>query len=446
MAGNRGAAFGKQASPAAGSPARREFTFKYGSGQVSASLEEKNILGVLHGHPTPAIEDIPAALARAVEHPVGSPPLSAYVSREHSVCLIISDMSRFWMRQDRVVPPLLDYLRRVCGVPAERITVLVANGTHEGGDEQELRKLVTDAVYDSVRVVNHDCRAKDLVYLGTTPHGTPVWVNPLAAGADRVICLGACTHHVMAGFGGGRKSILPGISGLETIRHNHAFALDPADFRTNPRIGNGKLKDNPLHQDMCEAAALMPHLFMINLVMNPDMQLAEIYAGHYLESWERGCEAVDRMYRVPVPEKADAVIASCGGYPKDMSLYQGTKTIDNVESGLKPGGTLILIIEAREGGGPAEYFDWIRNLQDGTFEDRLRNHFTIPGYIFFLNCEQARRYRILMLTSIPPETVAPMGIQAFSDMDALLAEADLDRKSVYVIENGSTVIPWPEEG
>ena len=423
----------------------RQFTFRYGDGEVRAALDEQNILGVLKGNEVPPIADLPSALRRAVEQPIDSPALRDFARPGHSVCLVVSDMSRFWMRQDRVIPPLLDYLYTVCGLRPEDITILVANGTHEGGDERDLRTLVTDAVYDSVRVVNHDCLAEDLVYLGVTPHETPVWVNPIAANADRVICLGACVHHVMAGFGGGRKSILPGISGMETIKHNHAYALDPAALRSNPRIGNGKLEDNPLHQDMCEAAALLPNLFMINLVLNADMQLAEIYAGHFLHSWEAACEAVDRIYRVPVPEKADAIIASCGGYPKDMSLYQGTKTIDNVETGLKIGGTLILIIEAREGGGPAEYFDWIKNLQDGTIEDRLRNHFTIPGYIFFLNCEQAQRYRILMLSSIPPEVVAPMGIQSFGNMDDLLAAAHLEGKKLYVIENGSTVIPYAQE-
>lgn len=423
----------------------RQFTFRYGDGEVRATLDEQNILGVLKGNEVPPIADLPSALRRAVEQPIDSPALRDFARPGHSVCLVVSDMSRFWMRQDRVIPPLLDYLYTVCGLRPEDITILVANGTHEGGDERDLRTLVTDAVYDSVRVVNHDCLAGDLVYLGVTPHETPVWVNPIAANADRVICLGACVHHVMAGFGGGRKSILPGISGMETIKHNHAYALDPAALRSNPRIGNGKLEDNPLHQDMCEAAALLPNLFMINLVLNADMQLAEIYAGHFLHSWEAACEAVDRIYRVPVPEKADAIIASCGGYPKDMSLYQGTKTIDNVETGLKIGGTLILIIEAREGGGPAEYFDWIKNLQDGTIEDRLRNHFTIPGYIFFLNCEQAQRYRILMLSSIPPEVVAPMGIQSFGNMDDLLAAAHLEGKKLYVIENGSTVIPYAQE-
>ena len=139
----------------------------------------------------------------------------------------------------------MDYLTERCGVREEDITIVIANGTHIGGDEQELRTLVTDAVYDRVKVKNHDCEAKDLVYLGTTPHGTPVSIDRTAAEADLVVCLGAVTHHVMAGFGGGRKSILPGISGRETIFHNHAFSLDAAQLRSNPAIGNGVLKGQP---------------------------------------------------------------------------------------------------------------------------------------------------------------------------------------------------------
>ena len=182
------------------------------------------------------------------------------------------------------------------------------------------------------------------------------------------------------------------------------------------------------------------HIF-VNLVMNAEMQLAEIYAGHYLTSWQRACEAVDRIYRVDVPERADMIVASCGGFPKDMSLYQGTKTIDNIEFGLKRGGTLVLLIEARDGGGPEEYFDWIRDWTNGTMEARLREHFTVPGYIFLLNCEQAKRYNILMLTSVPAETVAPMGLKAFSDVESLMKCAQPEGKKIYVIPNGSTVVP-----
>ncbi|MCR5844402.1 MAG: lactate racemase domain-containing protein, partial [Oscillospiraceae bacterium] len=296
------------------------------------------------------------------------------------------------------------------------------------------------------RVVNHDFRADDLVTLGTTSFGTVVSVNRIAAEADLCVCLGAATFHIMAGFGGGRKSILPGISGEATIRSNHALSLDPKELRSNPLIGNGRTADNPLNLDMIEAAGMMKKLFMVNLVMNAEGRLCAIFSGHYVRSWERACREVERVYQVPVKEKADVIIASCGGYPRDMSLYQGTKSIDNVESALKPGGTLILVIEARDGGGPAEYFGWSRNLRDGSLEKRLREAFTVAGYIFFLNCEQAGRYRIMLLTSIDPAETAPMGIESYSDVSALLAHADLDGKRILVIPNAGSVVPVVREG
>lgn len=417
------------------------FTFPYGSSSVSFSLPDEQVLDVLTGHDTPAMEDIRSGLLQALRHPIGTRPLTETIHSGETVALIISDMTRYWMRQDLVVPHLTDYLCDECGIRESDLTLVIANGTHLPGSEKDLRTLVTDRVYDRFRVVNHDCLSDDLVDIGTTPHGTRVCIHPDVAHADHVIALGAATQHVMAGYGGGRKSILPGVSSMQTICHNHAFALDPHVFRSNPLIGNAVTKNNPLHEDMCEAAALVPDLFVISLVMNPQMRLAEIYAGHRFLSWEKACRRADEIYQVPIREKADVIIASCGGYPKDMSLYQGTKTIDNVESGLKQGGTLILLIEARDGGGPAEYFDWIGPLQDGTFEDKLRNGFTIPGYIFLLNCEQAQRYRIMMLTSIPPEVVAPMGIEAYADMETLLQAADITGKKAYIIPNGSTVIP-----
>ena len=428
-----------------GGTSMNNYQFAYGDGTVTLPLEGCNILGELHGSKVEPIKDIRTALWGSLDEPIGSEALCKRVKAGNTVALIVSDMSRFWMRQDLVVPHLVDYLTQRCGVQEADISIVIANGTHEGGDEQELRTLVTDAVYDRVRVENHDCEATDLVYLGTTPHGTPVSINRTAAHADIVICLGAVTHHVMAGFGGGRKSILPGISSRETIFHNHAFSLDAAQLRSNPAIGNGVLKGNPLHEDMCEAAGLVKNLFIINLVMNAQMQLAAIFSGHYLSSWEQACRTVDKIYQVDIPAKADVIVTSCGGFPKDISLYQGTKAIDNVESGLKPGGTLILMIEARDGGGPAEYFDWSKDLTAGTIEQRLREHFTVAGYIFFLNCEQAQRYNILLYSSIDSKDVEPMGMKAFSDVDSLLAAAQLEGKSVYVIPNGSTVIPHVKE-
>ena len=419
----------------------KEYKFRYGNTSVSIPVDESQVIGVIEGTDTTPLSNISGALMDAIDNPIDSAPLSEVAAKASSIAIIVSDMTRYWMRQDLIVPLIVEYLVEKCGKSYEDLTIVIATGTHVGGSEDDLRTLVTSPVFDKVRTINHDCRDKNLVYLGTTSYGTPVSINKEAADADLVICLGAATYHVMAGFGGGRKSILPGISSLETIKHNHAYSLAPDAFITNPEIGNGKLEGNPLNEDMLEAASMVKNLFMINLVTDTEFKLTGIYSGHWKKSWERACGEVRKIYTVPIEKKADVVITSCGGFPKDESLYQGTKAVDNVISALEDGGTLILFLEGRNGGGSPDYFDWIKPLVSGTFEKELRENFTVGGYIFFLNCEQARRFRILMYSSIPAETVAPMGIKAYSDLDALMSDANLEGKSIYVIPTGSTVLP-----
>ena len=420
---------------------KKEYKFRYGNTAVSLPVEENRVIGVIEGNEIEPIKDIRGALLGALDAPIDSLPLSDVASKASSIVIVVSDMTRYWMRQDIIVPLIVEYLVDKCGKSYSDLEIVIATGTHVGGSEEDLRTLVTSDIFDKVKTVNHDCRSDDLVYLGTTSYGTPVKINKDAAEADLVICLGAATYHVMAGFGGGRKSILPGISALETIKHNHAYSLAPDKFITNPEIGNGVLDGNPLNEDMLEAAAMMRNLFMITLVTDAEFRLASIFAGHWRTSWERACDDVRRIYTVPIKEKADVVITSCGGFPKDESLYQGTKAVDNVISALKDGGTLILLLEGRNGGGSPDYFDWIGPLVDGSFEKELRDNFTVGGYIFFLNCEQASRFNILMYSSIPAETVKPMGINAYDDLDKLMADADLEGKSIYVIPTGSTVLP-----
>ena len=424
---------------------QRTIPIPYYTSTLALHVEEENLKAVLtakmHGfHAEKSQEQL---VLDALEHPVGSPRLRTLAEGKRKIVIVTSDHTRA-VPSKITLPLLLKEIRS--GNPDADITILIATGLHRPTTEEEQRRMFGDEIVDHEKIaINNAFAPEQFVELCTLPSGAVFQVNRLAAECDLLVTEGFVEPHFFAGFSGGRKSILPGISGMETICHNHAYSLDPACLMSNPRIGNGKVKDNPLNDDMCEAAAMVPQLYMVNLVMNAEMQLAEIYAGHYLTSWQKACEAVDRIYRVEVPEKADAIIASCGGFPKDMSLYQGTKTIDNVETGLKPGGTLILLIEARDGGGPAEYFGWIDDLLGGTMEKRLREHFTVPGYIFLLNCEQAHRYNILMLTSVPQETVAPMGLKAFSDVDELMKAAHLEGKSLYVIPNGSTVVPYVKE-
>ena len=181
----------------------KDYLFRYGSSELSIPIDDTQVIGVIEGNRTETLSDIKEELFRALDNPIGTEPLSVIASSAGRIAIVISDMTRFWMRQDLFVPGIISYLVDKCGKNYEDLEIIVATGTHEGGSEEDLMKLVTPDVFRKVKTVNHDCRALDLAYLGTTSYKTPVYVNKDAADADLVICLGAATYHVMAGYGKG---------------------------------------------------------------------------------------------------------------------------------------------------------------------------------------------------------------------------------------------------
>ena len=413
----------------------------YGQTQVEAVFDGAKSVTYLEPADQPAIADIKAAFYQeAVVRPVGSEPLDRLVKKDDQVTIVISDITRYWSRQDLVCRELVAFLHESCGVPYENMAVLVALGTHRGHSEEELRKIASQEVYGRVQVICHDCEG-ELSYLGKTSFGTPVQVNPLAVGR-RVITIGATVHHLMSGYGGGRKSILPGISGKETILHNHMMCLDPLKPQSSSRIGMGKLEDNPVHLDMVEAAAMVDPVFGINIVMNKDGRQCRLVCGHWLKAWEESCRIVQQTAGVPIREKADIVIASCGGYPKDINLYQGIKTLLNMGQAVKPGGTMIFLAQCQDGGGAPDFFDWSRSLKTDSLDADLRAGFTIAGYIFYAGCETIRKGRVLMLTELSPETLKDMGIEGYTDLAALLSQVDFAGKDVIVMPHGGSTVPY----
>ena len=415
---------------------------KYGDGEVTLDLGGALSVEFLTEGPAPVIDDLPSAFLRAVTAEcVDCAPLNEVIGSQDKVTVVVSDITRFWMRQDKICPLLADYLCQVIGVKAENIVFLVALGTHRPQTTGELQKLVSPQVYSRFQVVNHDCEALDLVDVGITSRGTQVRVNPLVVGR-KVIIIGGTVHHLMSGFGGGRKSILPGISGQDTICQNHIHSLDPDAQRSNPHIGMGILQDNPVHEDMVEASALVAPAFGINLVANGHQEHCALVCGHWLHAWEKSCRMVQEYFGVPIKKKADVVIASCGGFPKDINLYQAVKTLLNAAQALKDGGTMVFLAECREGGGTPEFFDWIKPLALGRLDAALREDFTISGYIFYAACEAIRKGRVLMLTKLSPDTVAPMALEAYSDAQALQKALDVRGKDVYMMPYGGSIVPY----
>ncbi|MDU2066216.1 MAG: nickel-dependent lactate racemase [Sporomusaceae bacterium] len=383
----------------------KKVAFGFGDSTISLSLPQEKIIYEIEGAPAPAITDIPAAVLEALRNPVGTAPLKEIVTKTDSVVIIVSDITRGWIKSYEFLPTLLNELNGA-GVPDSQISIVIAQGTHRPHTPEEDLAVCGQEVCNRIKIYQHDCRNEaELVYKGTTKRGTPVYFNKRVAEADKVILTGGIVFHLMGGFGGGRKSVMPGISGDKTIQANHCLALHPEiGFGSNPECLSGKLVENPVHEDMAEVTSMLNPAFLLNAVFTPEGKFARFLAGHWLKAWQEGCQTVNQIYGIPIEEQADLVIASAGGFPKDINLYQGSKTIDNAFMATKPGGVIICFLECRDIYEPEEFSGWFRFDDTLTFEKAVRDHFTIPGFIAFKLADIAKKNTVILVTK--PENEA----------------------------------------
>jgi nickel-dependent lactate racemase len=306
---------------------------------------EWDLLGVMEpASGTPPVEAGEAA-ARALAAPIGLPRLSQMVSSGMRIALVIDDESRPTPIA-RLLPPLLQELRRG-GVQESQITLVLALGVHEPMSAAAVARRVGPDVIASLRWENHDCDSREgLVFLGTTRRGTSVLINRTVAQADLVILVGCIEPHIIAGFGGGTKNLVPGVAGRTTIAHNHSLNCRPDTFNS---VGQ-PLEANPMRMDLEEAASMVQApVVILNAVLNSALQVVQVVCGHPQQAHRQGMQTSARIYGAAVPALADVVITS--SHPMDSDLRQGVKALANTIRALKPGGVIITLIRAESGVG-----------------------------------------------------------------------------------------------
>lgn len=377
----------------------RTFSLGFGNNRISATLSEGEIINVLEGAPVAAVTDVAAAVKQALAEPIGAPPLAEVVRPGDRVVIAVSDVTRRWIRHDLFLPVLLDELN-AAGVPDRDILLLVAMGAHRPHTAAENVQCYGQAVLDRVELrQSYAPNSEDFVYVGTTTRGTVSYLNRYAVDADKVILTGGIVHHLMAGFGGGRKSVLPGLSGYSSIQANHSFCLHPEVGRgVNPECDAGKLDGNPMNEDAMEIAAMLRPAFILNAVLTPEGGFARFVAGAWDQAWLAGCKAVDGIFGMPIREKTDLVLATAGGFPQDINLYQGAKTIYNASRAAKPGGVVITLLECRDIAEPPEFSSWFDHASLYDHELHLRQGFTVPGFIALRLGYLARQYTLIVVT------------------------------------------------
>ena len=366
----------------------------YSKTEICARIPTRNYLGSIEPKEKPAVADAKAEIERALKNPIGTKPLAEIAKKGNRVAIVADDHTRS-TQSYLMIPPILNELNAV-GIKDEDITVIFACGTHRAVKPEEAKKLVGEEVANRVKMVSHNCRAKDLVFLGKTKtHGTEVRINKVFAEADIKILTGDVGLHYYAGYGGGRKSILPGIGGAETIQHNHAMLLDP-------KARTGNLEGNPVHEDMVETAKLAKVDFVLNIVTNSKEELVQAFAGDLEQVFDAGVKLVDEMYKVPIEQRADIVVVSSGGYPHDINLFQAYKGIDNALNAVKRGGVIILVAECPEGHGNEVFYEWtmkFKNLKD--IEKEIKHHFILGGHKSYYLLKALQRVQIILVSVMP---------------------------------------------
>lgn len=405
--------------------------FGYGKEIQTVDVPDENLVGVLMSNPVEHERRGADAVRYALENPIGTGKLREIAAekirelaspdagqpesagRRPKVVIVTSDVSRPLPSYD-VLPSVLDELY-AGGCRPEDITVIIALGSHRNNTEEEHRRLVGDRCYNEVTVV--DSSREDLVHLGTTKSGTPVDYDRRVVEADIRICLGNIEFHYFAGYSGGCKAIMPGVSTPAAIQMNHRMMISE-DART------GKLEGNPVREDLEEACAMLGVDFIVNCVLDEHKKIVYAVAGDVVDAHRVGCKYLDRMYRVSVPEPADIILVSQGGAPKDANLYQTQKALDNSKHIIKDGGTIILIGACNEGLGNATFEKWFTEAEKPQdLIDRIHADFKLGGHKAAAIAMVMQKAEIYLISEMDPEFVKSLFFIPASTAQAAFDEA-----------------------
>jgi nickel-dependent lactate racemase len=320
---------------------------------------------ILEPRPMPVLEDPEGSVAAALHAPLEGPPLAALAKGRETACVVISDITR--PVPNRVIlPPLLKTLESA-GVKRTGITILIATGTHRPNMGRELAALVGEYVAKEYGIVNHDCRNRDGYRRIGEVEGVPIEINATYLDADLKILTGLIEPHPYAGYSGGAKSILPGLSSLQTMKYMHSF-----EMIAHPAVRNSILAGNPFYEATVYVARLAGADFIVNAVINKEKEPCAFFAGGLKGAHSAGCRMVSEFSVIRMERPADLVITSGGGAPMDATFYQCGKGIIGAKEICRPGATVIIVCGCSQGIGSDTYAALVKEC--GSFEGFKRKY------------------------------------------------------------------------
>lgn len=372
-----------------------------------------NMVGTLGPNEVPAVENLEEAIREALKNPIGTKTLPEIVKKNHRVAIVVSDRTRMIPRRELV----LAILKEIDYIPDERICLVIANGNHPQSEPTSLS--LGDDLLKRFTIVSHDPQDWDnLIDLGNTSAGVNLRINRAVAEADVKILTGQIKPHYFAGYSGGAKGLLPGVSSAITIGANHGM-------KVKPRARLGIINNNPTRMDMEEAARIAGVDFILNIVLNYQKKVAKVVAGDVVEAHREAVKTARKVTEVPFKKKADIVIVS-ETLPMSMNLYQTSKLVAPAAKLLNPGGVVILAGECHEGTGQ---LDIVNNI---VYEMGLKNYLPEEHTILLVSAMSEE----VVNTTFCPQYV-PSYEKAFEKANEIVGK----QASVCIIPRGGDLIP-----
>lgn len=410
-----------------------EFELKYGKDKVKFNIPEKNYMGtILPNMVQFNLIDEPE-VKRAMQNPIGSNRLKDIVKPGEKIAIITSDITRP-MPSYKVLPEIISELKEG-GIKENDITIVLALGSHRNHTEDEKKALVGEKIYFSgISII--DSNMKNCVRLGVCKNGTPVDIFEPVAKADRRICLGNIEFHYFAGYSGGSKAIMPGVSSHEAIQANHSNMVKPGAFA-------GNIDTNPVRQDIDEIISFISIDFIVNVVLNDSKQIVKAFAGDVIKAHRAACRLLDEMYKIKLKDQADIVVVSPGGYPKDINIYQSQKGLDNSKHAVKDGGIIIWCASAKEGFGEKIFEEWMTTKTPNEMINEIRSNFKLGGHKAAAISMILEKAKIYMVSDLSCEIVQKLNFIPFSSVqdavDCAISEFGEQSKVLVMPQAGSTL-------
>ena len=346
-----------------------------------------------------------------LDEPIDLLPLDDLIRPGDRVLLVVSDATR--QTGAGQVVNLLARRLIANGSNAADINIIFATGIHRRVSDEERRTILSPFIIQRMKTIDHD--ANDPIKnfrVGEISGGIPVELHWTLTEFDHIVLIGGITFHYFAGFTGGRKLICPGLASAKTISATHRLAFDCETMDRRQGVGTGLLDGNAVHEAFLEAASFAKPSFAVNTIVDDLGRVIDLYCGDWISSHRRACDAYAEAYTVPITEKRELVVASCGGYPLDINLIQAHKALEVASVACRDGGVIVLLAECEDGLGRSDFLDWFDARDSNALAQKLCESYQVNGQTAWSLLKKAERFEIRLASRLDAQTIGKMRLSS----------------------------------